>query len=611
MPVSVPVDIVKKFCPVLVFHPEEKFLPCSIEYLLSRSDLRYRNFGFPNPITGQTSSSTPSITTFNQWLYMVYQDSKGFDIYVTRSQDGLAWQGTTRIPSVRGGSPTIVAFRNRLWLVWHSVLSSQLWIADSADGLKWENIRKIDGQHAWRTALTVFNNELFMVYTDSASSQLWSSRSIDGSKWTGTAHIVGQHSSHVSLTVFGGKIVMVYGHAALDNPKFYISEYDGKGWTPGRVILGSAGTGPSLVTIDGALFLTYNDASEKLYATRSRDGRNWEESQILPGQKGDIPSSCVMNNIIYIVYRQDTHLYSTFCENGDLTSHPVIKNPTMADLAKFNNRSYYVQISPSQYAGEEIPKAPMYYAVQSKGSQIFISYLILYADQGGQTVRALRAGTEFNCIINTIGQHQGDLERFTILLNPPAVKGGEYTIVQCGFEQHGVLWPYEPKNCTFEDGTHAVVHIALNGHSSHNADPANNGGMTLEFAQPGIVGVGSWIGNGKGWRAYSQGSEFKRVGLDENGKPVSDQVWAAFKGRLGDTVLNSLTGGTTFDGKNLDSLDWLFVQSVFGIGNDIGVIPQNLLVGDAPTGPGVRDWVVSDVQVTEITQHSALKTKGT
>jgi hypothetical protein len=306
-----------------------------------------------------------------------------------------------------------------------------------------------------------------------------------------------------------------------------------------------------------------------------------------------------MNNTVYIVYRQETSLYSTFCENGDLTDHAPIDHPTIQDLGKFNSISWYVLINPSQYPGQQIPQAPMYYAVQAKGSQIFISYPILYGDQGGQTVRALRAGTEFNCIIDTVGQHQGDLERYTILLQPPTTPGGEYTIVQCGFEQHGVLHTYDPSDCTFEDKTHAVVHVALTGHSSHNADPAQNGGMVLEFGVPAIVAVGSFIGNGQWWRAYNQGSQFKRLGVDLNGEPVSDQAWALFKGHLGDTVLNSLTSATGFDWKNLDFVDWEYVKLVFGLATDLGLLAQSLLVGDAPTGPSssIRDWVVTDVEV--------------
>lgn len=594
---SVPLDVVKTFCPALVFHPDEKFFPCSIEYLLDKSSLRYRTFGFPNPI-GQTSSSTPSIAAFNGWLYMVYQDSKGFDIYVTRSQDSLAWQDTTRIPGATGASPTIVTYKDRVWMVWHSVLSSQLWIADSADGLKWDNIRKIESQHSWKAALTVYNGNLFMVYTDSASSQLWSTRSVDGITWTGTERVAGQFGTHVALTTFAEKVVMIYAHPAIGNTQFYISEYDGQ-WAPARIIQGVSGTAASLTTIGDAMFLTYNNGDEQVHSTRSLDGQRWEETQILPGQKGDIPASCVMNNIVYIVYRQETHLYSTFCENGDLTEQASIDSPTIQDLGKFNSISWYVQINPSQYPGQPIPQAPMYYAVQSKGSQIFISYPILYGDQGGQTVRALRAGTEFNCIINTVGQHQGDLERFTILLEPPTTPDGEYTIVQCGFEQHGVLHPYKPSDCTFEDKTHAVVHVALTGHSSHNVDPAKNGGMILEFGVPAIVAVGSFIGNGQWWRAYDQGSEFKRLGVGLNGEPVSDQAWALFKGHLGDTVLNRLTSATAFGWKNLDLVDWEYVKLVFGIAADLGLLAQNLLVGDAPTGPSssIRDWIVTDVEV--------------
>lgn len=43
-------DVVRRFCPVFVFHPDEKFFPCSIDYLLRGGEL----------VTGETILQNPT-----------------------------------------------------------------------------------------------------------------------------------------------------------------------------------------------------------------------------------------------------------------------------------------------------------------------------------------------------------------------------------------------------------------------------------------------------------------------------------------------------------------------------------------------------------------------
>ena len=85
----------------------------------------------------------------------------------------------------------------------------------------------------------------------------------------------------------------------------------------------------------------------------------------------------------------------------------------------------------------------MYYAIQESHDTLEINYLILYAYQGGQTVRALRAGTEFNCILEHNRYPPSDLERYNIKLQKNA-NADTYTIVQAGFEAHGILDTFTP-----------------------------------------------------------------------------------------------------------------------------------------------------------------------
>ena len=459
---TVPLDIVKKYSPVFQFHEDERCFPCSIEHLLHNSTLYYRNFAWGTQISGQSSSSTPALASFNGSLYLAYQDSNGFGFYISQSNDGNTWQNTQKIPGIEGGAPTLVVFQNKLWLVWHGVLSPQLWIAHSTDGLHWEGIQKIPGQEGLNIALTVHENQLFMVYSHAFSSELWMSQSPDGSKWINTKEINGLNSPRPSIATFKDKVVMVYSKDAIDGFKIYVTFYDQHGWTHPQVIHGQQTAAPVLTTIGDWLFMVYSDPdlSSQFWASRSKDGINWQDTMKIPEQNGDVPALAVYTGIVYVVYRVGRALWSTSCENGDLTIHEPIQNVTQATLGTHSNESYYVKIDPAQYPGQPIPTAPMYYAVQAQGNDsITIHYPILYANQTGQTCRALRAGTEFNLSLETLGYHQGDLERFSITLQR---SNGVYTINHVNFEAHGKSDPpYTPDKVKWEQDTHAIVHVFL------------------------------------------------------------------------------------------------------------------------------------------------------
>lgn len=138
--------------------------------------------------------------------------------------------------------------------------------------------------------------------------------------------------------------------------------------------------------------------------------------------------------------------------------------------------------------------------------------------------------------------------------------------------------------------------MALNGHASRNNDPST--GPVLDLSVPGIVSIGDWLGTGPWWRPAAQGSEFKLLGLDASGNPIGDQLWAVFRGHLGDTVENSLTSATYFDGNMLSSVDWDYVQTIFGFASVLDLIGSQYFLGDSPTGPNGwnRTWVQDSSQ---------------
>ena len=269
---------------------------------------------------------------------------------------------------------------------------------------------------------------------------------------------------------------------------------------------------------------------------------------------------------------------------NDRNAGQSLANPTQGMLAANSGENWYVKINPSQYGGQGT-SAPIYYAVQGFESYIDINYIVLYAYQGGQTCRALRAGTPFNCIVETLGIHQGDLERIAVRIAKGA--DGSYRAVQVEYEAHGNKRVYPTDRVRWE-GSHPVAHAALNGHSFWNTFDAAVGDRYDELTIPGVVSVTSALADGPVWRP----SDFRKLEM-KGGLPQGDQLWAAFKGRLGDQQTNSLESATYFDGSNLSSWDWAFVKIVnFGavVG---GQYSDDIRKGNGPGGPGGRDWVES------------------
>lgn len=270
-------------------------------------------------------------------------------------------------------------------------------------------------------------------------------------------------------------------------------------------------------------------------------------------------------------------------------------DPTQANLQTYSDDQRYVSVAPSQYGGQVDPTskavtAPLYYAVQQYPDRVEISYVFLYAHQGGQTIHAYGVPhviPEFDCIVYSLGVHQGDIERAVVkLATPPGASG--YQVLGVGYEAHGDVSWYTPDQVSWEGTTHPLVHVALNGHSCHNE--LAQGDRIVEATVPGIVDVTANLSSaGTVWRP--QQSDLKQLGLDASGAPVSDQVWAAYCGRLGVQQTNGFQGAIYFNGSGLNTLDWGFVKTFGTAASFLGILPPGAVDGNGARGPGARDWI--------------------
>ncbi|WP_432422955.1 FG-GAP repeat domain-containing protein [Variovorax boronicumulans] len=89
------------------------------------------------------------------------------------------------------------------------------------------------------------------------------------------------------------------------------------------------------------------------------------------------------------------------------------------------------------------------------------------------------------------------------------------------------------------------------------------------------------------WSPAEQ-SPLVQIGLDWNGNPVNDQVWAKYAGHLGQLQTNSLVSGNYWAGGNLSGAEWAYLKTINFFASPI---LKDLTVGEGPTGPGSRYWI--------------------
>ena len=553
---TVDMEIIRRYAPVFRFHPDEQTMPCSIEYLLQGATLNYRNFAFPTQIRGVDSANPLSIVVFKDWLYMTCSVSPGSQLKLFKSWNRAEWEVVAGLPSVpHASSMSITVFQDQLWVLYSLPKLSQLWISHSADGQTFSNPEKLNSPAAPLGFIIAFDGHLVMIHFQRKSSDLWMSQSSDGLTWTASRQLEGQQAVLPALAVFQDQLVMAYTHPS--NKQVFVSRYkNASGWTNKTKIRDVGPPELALAVHGNAIYLAYSEPkTSQLKISRSSDGAAWSEPVDMPDQKGNHVVISSLRNELVILYNKPktTQVMICICANGDIDPHQPIENLTQASLRDHSADQYYLKINPSQHRGEPLPTAPLYYAVQEFEDAIEIAYLVLYAYQGGQTALAQRLFSPFYCTLPNLGTHEADLERLAVTLRRGA--DNTLTVARVGFEAHGgTTWQF-PHEVRWEDETHPIVHLALNSHAMRNLDPAVMD-HHIDTNVPLFVAIGDWVGTGRWWRPHSDGSAFKRLGLDNAWQPIGEEIWAAYAGRLGDTRNNVLVGGFKFDGTPLHRSTW-------------------------------------------------------
>jgi hypothetical protein len=251
---------------------------------------------------------------------------------------------------------------------------------------------------------------------------------------------------------------------------------------------------------------------------------------------------------------------------------------------------------------------------------------MLYAFQGGQPCRADRKGTEFNCIIENFGMHQGDLEWVTVRVDPSLSK-----IEQVGYECHGNIdesaggggwWPTEPDpergGATYlREGERPIVRVARNGHSCRNGWNQSTIFVQDQGGADGFVRIIDLFSNldptptCPAWRPFEPGHPGGLIplGLSRDGQSINEP-WASFGGRLGKQQHNNFESATYVNGGHLNTWDWDFVRLVDWGAEVLNKFPEDkkdeIFEGIGPEGPANRDFVQKSA-LTPINQPAPVR----
>ncbi|MBJ7313512.1 Vps62-related protein [Rugamonas sp. CCM 8940] len=584
-----PLNLVRQFAPTIVFHPDEIFLPCSIEHILANATLQADPaVQIPNQfIAGDNGSNQPipAYAQMNGVLYLAYQDLND-NIWVSSSPDGINnW--SQPINSCGGINPSLVAHSDgKLWMAY--TYNENICVAYSADGVSWTNMGQIPNQATVYPILTSFMGSLWIVYTGNDSSQLYITTSSDGAQSWNCWEVPG-NTSVPAVTVYNNALWLVYSSS--DGSELYCaSSPDGVKWTTNPIPKQTSSI-PALATFNGALWIVYSDSdSSDMFVSTSTDGVSWTVNP-LGNQFTSVPALAVLGQTLCMVYPDSTpsssggghirQLWASCSQDGWDWQPSDIDNPTQQDMANHYAGQYHLNINEAAFTGEGL-NAPMYYAVQNFSDYTEITYLLFFGFNGCQTVHIPIFGNDYECILYDYARHQGDLERVTIRIsNDP----GNPQVLDVCTESHGDASHWTPDQVSFTPGTSsAVIHSSLNAHGTFIEGQQ---GSWISKQNAVVADFGDAIGEGGVWTP----SEYRLVGLDSQSNPVNEQVWAKFCGRIGAHLDNSLTAGTDYQRNDLSGVLWVYIQGCNAIAGAFGLMPADAVSGDGPKGLGERPYI--------------------
>ncbi|KAK4941310.1 hypothetical protein LTR10_018720 [Elasticomyces elasticus] len=596
--------VAQKFAPIVTFYrdgdqgSDERCYPCSIEWLLPQTSLKKNRVSYT--LWNTNSGHPPSVAWFNNSFHMFFQDQGNYvdgGIMHVKSQDAWEWansDGDFYTGHNCSDPPHVITFQDKLHLFWRDGGGNGMMHRYSTDGQNWSNPQylgiNIDNQpHG-----VVWGNELFVVAVDHSGNGIMFVSTTDGENFTtGYTGYNTNNGTPMSVVAFDNALHLFFQDHNGQTIMHLVST-DGKQWDrPASWNTGLyTSNGPTAVVHNGALHLFFKDASGYaiFHSVSTTDSDHFSKPQAIGLDCDGQPQALSVGDTLYV---------STVDSRGQngimlavISSFTGIQGPQQSDLATYADSNYFLEVQPSAYSGQPLENgkvtAPIYYTVQEQAAAgyVDITYMMIYGNQAGQPAHALRAGTEFNCILESYGDHQGDLEWLVVRLSPDLE-----TIRGVGYEAHGEVTWYNPGAYQTE-GQRPIVRASRCGHGCRNGlgkNPIDWIDLGGQSGAAEVIDLFSQSGNE--WRPFDLNDGVRAIGLDSAGQPINDQVWAKYRGRLGRQNHNNLESATYVNGNNLSTWDWDFVKTVDWAAGLLNKISSDVVDGIGPEGPGARDFI--------------------
>lgn len=278
-------------------------------------------------------------------------------------------------------------------------------------------------------------------------------------------------------------------------------------------------------------------------------------------------------------------------------------NPTQEDLADHAQDGSRVVINPSQYTGEAVDehgrvRAPMYVSAQVGPGASFVDlhYIFLFAYNGPQTTRVRVPRKSFNCVLPHFAEHEGDIEGVTVRVTPDLSR-----ILHVQVAGHGKPTRIMPNELAL-DGTHPIIRCAYNSHATYNGNDRApvEWVVTTPYAALGfgVEFIDLTADIGPRWAPFTvddhghthANGQLVFVGLDEAGKPLGNQPWASFRGKLGAHWTNDYTRAEGVGSSRLTPAQQMYTDALANTVVATGAA-KSRADSDGTDGLGVRDFI--------------------
>jgi hypothetical protein len=286
----------------------------------------------------------------------------------------------------------------------------------------------------------------------------------------------------------------------------------------------------------------------------------------------------------------------------------IFPHPTQQTLYNYHGTArdpkVYLDLTKSSTTGSFPP--PMYVSVQVPWHQKFVdlNFYFLFGFNGNQCVHVDFGTGAFDCSIPTFANHQGDIEGITVRVDPTLT-----TPVWVRYEAHGnsvfypaadITWWTDPNNVVT---TNPVVYSALYSHATFSgAGPDETGNYVVSDQFTSALLFSDYIRPTRTtpWVPFKRtdGQSVPNgttifVGLDGNGEPVGDQIWAKYAGYIGKTLHNLFDSelGVQPIGQALTPNQLAFANGLAGQYSRWGKKDSDRFVGEGPAGLAAKSSI--------------------